>query len=50
MYYRVIRKKRNNWKVKATNDSVIKDKNLIGSIQGDSSPNRQIVAGSVLFQ
>jgi hypothetical protein len=29
---------------------VKRNKNLIGIIQGDSSPDRQIVAGSVLFK
>jgi len=36
--------------VKAARDSLIRNKNLIGNIQGDSSPDRQIVAGSVLFK
>ena len=36
--------------MKAAHDRVIRNKNLIGNIQGDSSPDRQIVAGSVLFK
>ena len=36
--------------MKAAHDSEIRNKNLIGNIQGDSSPDRQIVAGSVLFK
>jgi hypothetical protein len=36
--------------MKAVHDSVIGNKNLIGNIQGESSPDRQTVAGSVLFK
>jgi hypothetical protein len=36
--------------VNVAHGSVIRNKNLIGNIQGDSSTDRQIVAGSVLFK
>ena len=36
--------------MKAAHDRVRRNKNLIGDIQGDSSPDRQIVPGNVLFK